>query len=215
MKDKFKLTLFNKLFLGCLVGLCIWLGVSQCSPMTAKFSTEPIISTFHAQQGDDNHDGIVDRVYLKIDVTIMQGAFHKYEEILKIIDEFTDIRNVTLRIQSGGGSLIDALSLCDLIERFQDEKGFTFRAEASGIVASAAVPIFAVCKERFASKNTMFLVHEGSGNPDVLAFHTDIYTKLLARKSKVTSEKWLELLKPTTIFGVDRAMELGLVDKVY
>ena len=73
----------------------------------------------------------------------------------------TDIRNVNLFINSPGGDVFSGLALADQIERAK-RKGFHITAHVTGIVAGAAVPVFAICEHRFAASGTIFMVHETS-----------------------------------------------------
>jgi len=146
-------------------------------------------------------------------------------DIIKIRD-FTDYRTVDLNINSPGGSAFDGLSISDLIVKAQDLWGFTFRAHATGIIASAAVPIFAVCKERYATEGAIFMVHEAAlwkwpGRETASDIRTqnlmmdmlqDQYTSYLVNNSKLSEEKWNSLQKETTWFTTKQAMEFGLVD---
>ena len=148
-------------------------------------------------------------------------------DLIKIRD-FTDYRIVDLNINSPGGSAFDGLSISDLIEKAQNKWGFTIRAHASGIIASAAVPIFAVCKERYATEGAIFMVHEAAlwkwpGRETASDIRTqnlmmnmlqDQYTLYLVKNSKVSKEKWDNLQKETTWFTTKQAMEFGLVDHI-
>jgi len=146
-------------------------------------------------------------------------------DLIKVRD-FTEYRVVDLNINSPGGSAFDGLSISDLIVKAQDKWGFTIRAHASGIIASAAVPIFAVCKERYATEGAIFMVHEAAlwkwpGRETASDIRTqnlmmnmlqDQYTSYLVNNSKLSKEKWNSLQKETTWFTTKQAMEFGLVD---
>ena len=146
-------------------------------------------------------------------------------DLIKVRD-FTEYRVVDLNINSPGGSAFDGLSISDLIVKAQDKWGFTVRAHASGIIASAAVSIFAVCKERYATEGAIFMVHEAAlwkwpgretasdiktqGN--MMDMLQDQYTSYLVNNSKLSKEKWNSFQKETTWFTTKQAMEFGLVD---
>ena len=146
-------------------------------------------------------------------------------DIIKLRD-FTDYRTVDLNINSPGGSAFDGLSISDLIVKAQNVWGFTFRAHASGIVASAAVPIFAVCKERYATEGALFMVHEAAlwkwpgretaSDIKTQSFMMDLlrdqYTSYLVNNSKLAADKWNELQEETTWFTTKQAIEFGIVD---
>ncbi|MEE9302678.1 MAG: ATP-dependent Clp protease proteolytic subunit, partial [Thiotrichaceae bacterium] len=59
------------------------------------------------------------------------------------LNEETDIKQVIMFINSPGGGAFAGLALADLIERAETDYGIMFEANASGIIASAAVPPFA------------------------------------------------------------------------
>jgi len=80
---------------------------------------------------------------------------------LCVLENNTQIRDVNLFINSPGGDAFSGLALADQIERAQ-RKGFRVTAHASGIIASAAVPVFAVCDVRLAAPGTVFMVHEAA-----------------------------------------------------
>jgi len=148
-------------------------------------------------------------------------------DLIKIRD-FTDYRVIDLNINSPGGSAFDGLSISDLIEKVQDSWGFTIRAHASGIIASAAVPIFAVCKERYATPGAIFMVHEAAlwkwpGRETASDIRTqnlmmnmlqEQYTSYLVKNSKLSKERWDALQKETTWFTAEQAKDYGIVDEI-
>jgi ATP-dependent protease ClpP protease subunit len=141
----------------------------------------------------------------------------------------TDIRTVHLFINSPGGDAFSGLALADLIIKAQDEFGITFIAHANGIIASAAVPPFVVCKERYAAKGTIFMVHEAAlwkwpgresasdirSQNELMIMLQDRYLSYLVDHSKLTLEEWQILEKKTTWFDAEKAMnEYGIVDEI-
>jgi ATP-dependent protease ClpP protease subunit len=146
---------------------------------------------------------------------------------LCVLENNTDIRDVNLFINSPGGDAFSGLALADQIERAR-RKGFRITAHASGIVASAAVPVFAVCDERFAAPGTIFMVHEAAlwkwpgretasdirSQNDLMGLLRDRYIGKLTANSKLDRTKWEELEKKTTWFSAEKAMDWGLVDKI-
>ena len=146
---------------------------------------------------------------------------------LCVLENNTNIRDVNLFINSPGGDAFSGLALADQIERAR-RKGFRVTAHASGIVASAAVPVFAVCDERLAAPGTIFMVHEAAlwkwpgretasdirSQNDLMALLRDRYIGKLTANSKLDKSKWEELEKKTTWFSAEKAMDWGLVDKI-
>ena len=139
----------------------------------------------------------------------------------------TDIRELVVFINSPGGDAFSGLVLADEIERAKSN-GFKIIAHASGIIASAAVPVFAVCSERNASPGTIFMVHEASlwkwpGRETASDIRSqgelmDLLRERYMEKMIINTNKdlafWEELEKRTTWFSAKTAMEWGLVDKI-
>jgi ATP-dependent protease ClpP protease subunit len=146
---------------------------------------------------------------------------------LCVLENNTNIRDVNLFINSPGGDAFSGLALADQIERAR-RKGFRVTAHASGIVASAAVPVFAVCNERLAAPGTIFMVHEAAlwkwpgretasdirSQNDLMSLLRERYIGKLTANSKLDKTKWEELEKKTTWFSAEKAMDWGLVDKI-
>ena len=140
----------------------------------------------------------------------------------------TDITDVKLYINSPGGDAFSGLALSDLIIRAQNEYGLLFEANASGIIASAAVPVFAVCDFRIAAPGTIFMVHEAAlwkwpgresasdirSQNNLMILLQDRYLGYLVRNTKLDLEAWHAMEKATTWFNAERAFELGLVDHI-
>jgi ATP-dependent Clp protease protease subunit len=139
----------------------------------------------------------------------------------------TDIRTVHIYINSPGGDAFSGLALADEIERAR-KNSFHITAHASGIIASAAVPVFAVCNKRFAAPGTIFMVHEAAlwkwpgretasdirSQNELMHLLRERYIGKLTANSKLDKNKWEELEKKTTWFSVQKAKDWGLVDEI-
>jgi len=139
----------------------------------------------------------------------------------------TSIRELHLFINSPGGDAFSGLALADEIER-AERMGFKITAHASGIIASAAVPVFAVCEYRIAAPGTIFMVHEASlwkwpgqetasdirAQNELMELLRDRYMDKLISNSNLTLEKWSELERKTTWFSAETALEWGLVHEI-
>ena len=139
----------------------------------------------------------------------------------------TDIRDINLFINSPGGDAFSGLALADQIERAQ-RKGFKITAHASGIIASAAVPVFAVCDVRLAAPGTIFMVHEAAlwkwpgretasdirSQNELMCLLRDRYIGKLVDNSNLDMAEWEKLEKKTTWFSADKALSWGLVDRI-
>lgn len=130
-------------------------------------------------------------------------------------------------INSGGGNAFDGLAISDMLLRASAE-GISVTTEASGIVASAAVPIFAVGQHRMASEGTVFMIHQGKlfkfvaeeGRDDLLAqqkmmeLEESRYNRLLEKHSNLSLEQIEKMCAKTTWFTAAQAKEWKLVDEI-
>ncbi|MCP5018661.1 MAG: hypothetical protein GY938_25790 [Ketobacter sp.] len=166
-------------------------------------------------------------VYMKIYSGISVADTTKFWSDIQKLKEFTDIRDVDLYINSPGGDAFQGLALADQILLARDA-GFTVRAHASGIIASAAVPIYAVCTERYATRNTIFMIHEaalwkwpGRETASMIKSQQALmellrlrYIGILVDHTKTKFEDWVSMEGETTWFDVEEATRLGLVDPI-
>jgi ATP-dependent protease ClpP protease subunit len=168
-----------------------------------------------------------DRAYIKLFSDLSVTDVTRLWNDFVVLELNSSIRNVNLFINSPGGDAFSGLALADQIERAQ-RKGFRITAHASGIIASAAVPVFAVCKVRLAAPGTIFMVHEAtlwkwpgletasdiSSQNELMSLLRDRYIGKLTTNSKLDKEKWAQLEYKTTWFSAEKAQEWGLVDKI-
>ena len=144
-----------------------------------------------------------------------------------VLEHTTNIREINLFINSPGGDAFSGLALADQIERAQ-KRGFKVIAHASGIIASAAVPVFAVCSERLAAPGTIFMVHEAAlwkwpgretasdirSQNELMVMLRDKYIEKLVSNSNLSKGEWEELERKTTWFSAEKALSWGLVDRI-
>lgn len=168
-----------------------------------------------------------DEAFVKLFSALTAGDVTNLWNDICVLDKTTNIRNLNLFINSPGGDAFSGLALADQIERAK-RKGFHVTAHASGIVASAAVPVFAVCSERLAAPGTIFMVHETSiwkwpgretasdirSQNRLMNLLRERYIEKLARYSKLGKEDWEELEYKTTWFSAEKARNWGLVDRI-
>lgn len=135
------------------------------------------------------------------------------------------IKHIELYINTGGGSAFSGLSLADQINRIKN-KGVVINAHASGIIASAAVPVYSVCSTRFAAPGTLFMVHEATlfkmfaneTKSDIKAQNVlmelleNKYLKILSDSSKLSATEWRKKASEITWFSAETAKKWGLVD---
>jgi len=146
---------------------------------------------------------------------------------LTYLEELTSIRTVDIHINSPGGDAFSGLSLSNMVQRFKD-RGFKLNMYASGLVASAAVPVFVVGSERIAAKSTIFMVHEASiwkylasesqsdieNQRTLLKTLSDQYRAILAEHSNISVNEWKEKERCTTYFTAEEAIKWGIVDRI-
>ena len=168
-----------------------------------------------------------DKAFVKIFSELSVADVTRLWNDIVVLETNSNIRDINLFINSPGGDAFSGLALADQIERAQ-RNGFRVTAHASGIVASAAVPIFAVCKVRLAAPGTVFMVHETdlwkwpgqetasdiSSQNEMMQLLRDTYIAKLVTNSKLDKDKWEKLESKTTWFSAEKAHEWGLVDKI-
>ncbi|MGD9300876.1 MAG: ATP-dependent Clp protease proteolytic subunit [Desulfobacterales bacterium] len=168
-----------------------------------------------------------DKAFVKIFSGLSVADVTRLWNDLVVLENNTNIRDVNLFINSPGGDAFSGLALADQIERAR-RKGFKITAHASGIIASAAVPVFAVCDIRLAAPGTIFMVHEAAlwkwpgretasdirSQNELMHLLRDRYIGKLVDNSKLDKTKWEELEKKTTWFSANKALNWGLVDSI-
>lgn len=168
-----------------------------------------------------------DKAFVKIFSGLSVADVTRLWNDLVYLENNTTIRDVNLFINLPGGDAFSGLALADQIERAR-KKGFKITAHASGIIASAAVPVFAVCDMRLAAQGTIFMVHEAAlwkwpgretasdiqSQNDLMILLRDRYIGKLVDNSNLDKTKWEELEKKTTWFSASKALTWGLVDSI-
>ena len=168
-----------------------------------------------------------DKAFVKIFSGLSVADVTRLWNDLCVLENNTEIRDVNLFINSPGGDAFSGLALADQIERAR-RKGFKITAHASGIIASAAVPVFAVCDVRLAAPGTIFMVHEAAlwkwpgretasdirSQNELMHLLRDRYIGKLAMNSKLDKTKWEMLENKTTWFSAEKAKDWGLVDSI-
>ncbi len=170
---------------------------------------------------------VKDEAFIKIFSSLTVGDVTRLWNDIWVLKKSTNIRKVNLFINSPGGDAFSGLALADQLERAK-RSGFHITAHASGIVASAAVPVFVVCNKRLAAPGTIFMVHETSiwkwpgretasdirSQNKLMTLIRDRYIGKLAKYTKLSKKEWGELEYKTTWFSAEQAKEWGLVDEI-
>jgi ATP-dependent Clp protease protease subunit len=151
-------------------------------------------------------------------------------DIIYLYDE-TDIRDLNVFINSPGGDAFSGLALSNMIQMARG-MGFKVTAHASGIIASAAIPVLAVCDVRIAAKDTILMVHEAAlwkwpgretasdirAQGELMALLKERYLNILASdrdgNTKLPYDKWEVMEVKTKWFNTTKALEWGLIDKI-
>ena len=165
--------------------------------------------------------------FIKIYSSLSVGDVTRLWSDVEYLHKKTDIRKIHLFINSPGGDAFSGLALADQIIRAK-KLGFEVVAYASGIVASAAVPVFAVCSKRYSAPGTIFMVHETSiykwpgretasdirSQNKLMSLIRERYLKMLADHSNLSKDEWGKMEGATTWFSAEQAKEWGLVDEI-
>ncbi len=160
--------------------------------------------------------------------TIDENSFKEFSEQLtefetkaKASKHFAD-RPVEIEMNSFGGCAMDALAFYSRIRNSQLQINIT----AYGLIASAAVLVFAACDHRRMTKESWMMVHEDSDS--VKAKNTSDFEKtashmrsmenqwndLLEKRTKAYSTEWASLHKKETYLTPEQCKELGIVDEI-
>lgn len=167
------------------------------------------------------------KAFMKLYAGITTSDVTSFWNDFIMLKETTDIRDVTILISSPGGDAFSGMALADLITNAIND-GFAVTCTASGIVASAAVPIFASCSHRIAAAGTIFMVHEAAlwkwpgretasdirAQGELMNLLQDRYISSLVNHSKLTKEEWENMEGRTTWFSAEQAKEYGVVDEI-
>lgn len=167
------------------------------------------------------------KAHMSIDYNIVPLTAWKFWYDLELFRDQYNTKDINLFVYSIGGYSSAGLSLADQILRAR-KQGFRFTVTASGNISSAAVLIVAVCDVRLADPSTMFFIHKTSINDQhgqpvkpnetqkrQIAHDNDYYIRRLAQYSSLSEAKWKDLSKKETSFSAEKALNWGLVDRVF
>lgn len=136
-----------------------------------------------------------------------------------------DISSINILLNSPGGDVIETLALIDFIQS-QKEQGITFNIIVRGAAMSAAA-LLLTCGTgvRAASKHSKIMVHQLStvvvgklsdikSNAKFSEQLEDDCNQLMADYSKMDKEYWEDISSSDYFMSADKALELGIIDKV-
>lgn len=164
--------------------------------------------------------------YIKIFSGLSVSDVTRMWNDLQVFDTY-GIKKIKVFLNSPGGDAFAGMALSDLIEGSQKD-GVYFEVYSNGIVASAAVPVYAVCDHRIAGTGTIFMVHEAAlwkwpgretasdirSQNELMLILRDRYLQYLVRHSGLDLDQWREKEKATTWFDAEKAKDWGLVDEI-
>lgn len=154
---------------------------------------------------------------------IDETAYREFVESLDGMLEIDSTTDIHIELLSHGGDAMVALAFFDKIREVKGK----VTIYAKGIVASAAVIIFAAGDDRVMSRNAWVMVHE-----DVVVVTDDMrvtavqqqahisrglenhWNRILEDRTKTPREDWAELHKAESYLGAKECKDLGLATKV-
>ena len=137
------------------------------------------------------------------------------------IENLGDVENITLHINSPGGSVFSAVAIANTLKNHKAK----ITANIDGLAASAATIITSACDTVRMPKNALFMVH----NPITFAYgnNQDMQKKLemlnkvknsiietYLNKAKTDKETLSELMDNETWMSAEEAKEYGFVDEI-
>ena len=166
--------------------------------------------------------------YISIFGTISSTETKSFWMDTQILKHRLGITKLRLYINSPGGSGQDGVGLADLIKSAQED-GFEVEVYATGIVASAAVPVLAACSRRVANPGCMFMVHNAklfkyvsqesaadlAAQARMMEILTKRYLDIMEENTTRTAEEWKKAMDKTTWFTAEEALEWGLIDEIH
>jgi ATP-dependent Clp endopeptidase proteolytic subunit ClpP len=139
------------------------------------------------------------------------------------VREFSAIRSnaITVRINSPGGSVYDAIPIYNAIRRHKAQ----VTAYIDGIGASAASFIFQAADKRVMSPHSELFIHDAAGlvlgnaedmrrMADDLDKISDNIASIYAERSGTDIAQWRDLMRAETTFSDSEAVEAGLADEI-
>ena len=190
---------------------------------TTKTMTVP----FDGKQLSDLTYVIEDTAYMAVYSSLSLLDEKKIYEDLQLIDNMTNVKKLKVFLNSFGGGMYAGFAIADQLKRVTDR--FEVSIYASGVVASAAVMVFLVSENRYATEDCFFMVHEISFNPgagasmsaseiklmnNLVEMLTARYVKNLVRVTNKSENEWQEMMKEETWFSAQDALDWGLVKAV-
>lgn len=195
------------------------------------------VSCFAADDSDNSNGKLSsltfvrgDTAYIKVYSMLTSLDDVSIQNDLWIIETMPAVKKIKIFMNSPGGVAYTGFSLADIFIRAQ--KKYDVEVYASGVIASAAIVVFASIDKRYAGQSTQFLVHNLRYSPTTkeeysltpadlermkLLFEqlTSTYIDILEKKGPgQTRDEWADMMKKETWFTASQALEWGLVTEV-
>lgn len=143
------------------------------------------------------------------------------DEVYHWLKGSNDVTNIDLYICSQGGGVTDAFVIHDLLKSHTA----TVTAYITGEACSAATIISSAANKVVISKQAMFMIHCGQWaaygsademqkNIDILRKYDSIIADIYVERTGQSKERVMELMKATTYFNAQEALEMGFVDEI-
>ena len=144
------------------------------------------------------------------------------ENVRNALDKFNE--DITMWINSPGGSVFDASSILTTMMRYQENH--KINVVVDGLCASAATYLAVHGDDRKIAKMSMFMIHNswafGVGDADDLRRVADTlnkidgsYASMMADKSKLTEDEVRAAMKEETWYSAAEAVEHGFMDFIF
>jgi ATP-dependent Clp endopeptidase proteolytic subunit ClpP len=152
---------------------------------------------------------------------IDEAIIHQLITALDLMDR--DDGEITLTLNSAGGSAYDALALYDALKLARND----IKIIGLGAVMSAATLILQAGDVRLLAPNTRFMIHNGSWNlgdahasvivsaGKEMEYSNRRYAEILASKAKIDAEAIENLCLKETFLSAQEAVAKGFADDIY
>lgn len=137
------------------------------------------------------------------------------------LDELGPVKNLTIYIDSDGGSVSDGIGIHNILKRHHARK----KVIVDGLAASIATYVAMAGDEIVMTSNSQFMIHKAWGvtagdDDDFIAMAsalknaTEIIRDAYSAKTGMPAAKIYELMKAETWMKADKALQLGFVDSI-
>lgn len=148
---------------------------------------------------------------------IDESEINKLYKAVLIMQQISD-EPIDVYINSNGGSVYDGMALYDILA----DSDCHITTYATGKIFSFAIPLFLVGDERYATRNTRFMVHKVSsgteGNVDIMMndvkecdYMNKKMIEIIAERTGQSKRFWTNKMNKDTYFDINKAKEWGIL----